>query len=62
MMPLNVAEARAILLADDALEATFEARQELGLIFGLAEGDAWRALVESAKYRVALFDSSRRDA
>ena len=52
MTPLDVPEARAILLADDALEATFEARQELGLLIGLEEGDAWRRLVASANDRI----------
>ena len=62
MTSLTVTEAKAILFADDALDATFEARQELGLIFGLAEGDAWRALVASAKSRVEMSEAPRRDA
>jgi hypothetical protein len=53
MTPLNVAEARAILLADEALDATFAAREQAGLLLGLEEGDAWRQLVASAKDRIA---------
>ena len=52
MTPLNVSEARAILLADEALDATFEARQEAGLHFGLEEADAWIKLVASANDRI----------
>ena len=52
MTPLNVSEARAILLADEALDATFPARQEAGLLFGLEEADAWIALVASANDRI----------
>jgi predicted RNase H-like HicB family nuclease len=53
--PLNVPEARAILRADEALDATFEARQEAGLTFGLEEADAWRKLVASANARIAAW-------
>lgn len=52
MTPLNVPEARAILLADEALDASFEARQEAGLVFGLEEADAWIKLVASANDRI----------
>lgn len=55
MTPLNVAEARAILLADDALDATFTARQDAGLLFGLEESDAWIHLVASANDRIAAW-------
>ena len=52
MTPLNVSEARAILLADEALDVTFLARQEAGLLFSLEEADAWIALVASANDRI----------
>ena len=52
MTPLNVAEARALLLADEALDATFKAREEAGLLFSLEEADAWIALVASANDRI----------
>lgn len=55
MVPLTVAEARAILLADDALDATFEARQEAGLLFGVEAADAWIHLVASANDRIAAW-------
>ena len=54
MMVLDVHEARAILIADDALDATFDARQLSGELMGLEEGDAWRALVLRAKRCVEL--------
>ncbi|HSX22853.1 MAG TPA: hypothetical protein VLE97_08790 [Gaiellaceae bacterium] len=55
MTPLNVAEARAILIADDALDATFNVRQEAGLLLGVEESDAWIHLVASAKDRIAAW-------
>ena len=54
--PLTVAEARAILIADDALALSFAAREAHGPLFGSEELDAWRKLVESAKQRVAVQD------
>lgn len=56
MTPLTVLEARAILRADEALEATFEARVAAGLTFDLEEGDAWRKLVADARTRVTAYD------
>lgn len=56
MTPLSVPEARAILIADEALDATFEARQAAGHILDLAEGEAWQKLVASARERVDLHD------
>lgn len=53
--PLNVPEARAVLVADDALDATFEARQASGQLLGTEEADAWIALVESARQRIVLW-------
>lgn len=55
MTPLNVAEARAILLADEALEATFEVRQAAGLTFGGQEAEAWIKLVASANDRLVAW-------
>jgi hypothetical protein len=56
MTPLTVAEARAILIADEALQLSFDARCADGQSLGIKEGDAWRGLVESANDRVAAFD------
>jgi hypothetical protein len=56
MTPLTVPEARAILVADEALQLTFEAREAAGQTLGLAEGDAWIKLVESAKHRIVGWD------
>ena len=52
---LNVPEARAILIADEALELSYEERLNSGLILGIAEGDAWRSLVEQARARIAEY-------
>lgn len=51
--PLTVPEARAILVADEALDLSFVAREASGQVMGSAEGDAWRALVQSANDRIA---------
>ena len=59
--PLTVPEARAILVADDALDRTFKEREESGQLLGLAESEAWIKLVASAKYRIELFDGRGRD-
>lgn len=56
MTPLTVAEARAILRADEALDLTYEARLAAGTTFGDEERDAWIKLVESANERIAAFD------
>jgi hypothetical protein len=56
MTPLTVPEARAILAADAALDATFAAREASGKLLGLAESDAWIKLVASATDRVASFE------
>lgn len=55
MTPLNVAEARAILLADEALDRTFKEREESGQTLGAEEGDAWIKLVASATECVAVY-------
>jgi hypothetical protein len=59
MTPLTVPEARAILRADEALEATFDQREAAGLTLNLDEGAAWQELVKSARDRVAAFEKGR---
>jgi hypothetical protein len=56
LCPLTVAEARAILIADDVLALSFAVREAHGLTFGIAELDAWLRLVESAKARIAAYE------
>ena len=51
MPPLTVPEARAILLADEALQLSFRSG-----IFGIEEREAWAKLVESATDRIAAYD------
>lgn len=58
--PLTVPEARAILLADDALEDTYEARVNAGKTLDLLENEAWVKLVASARARVAAYEESKR--
>jgi len=58
--PLTVAEARAILRADEALDLTYEARLAAGTTFGDEEREAWIKLVESARERVELYDGLTR--
>lgn len=53
---LTVAEARAILFADEGLATTFEARRASGHIFGYENGEAWQRLVDSATRRVAEWE------
>lgn len=60
--PLTVAEARVILRADEALDLTYEARVAAGTTFSDAEREAWIALVESAKDRIAGFEGTRTKA
>lgn len=52
---LTVAEARAILIAHDALALSFGIREECGKTFGIEELNAWGKLVESAYARIAAF-------
>lgn len=58
--PLTVAEARAILRADEALDLTYDARVAAGTTFGDDEREAWLALVASAKDRIATYEGQRR--
>jgi hypothetical protein len=58
MASLTVAEARAILRADEALDATFPAREASGDLLSLEESNAWIALVASAKQRVAEYEGA----
>jgi len=60
-MDLTYHEARAILVADDAFELSFDARQSCGKILGIEEGDAWRRLVESAVARVTAYEGRSPD-
>lgn len=60
--PLTVAESRAILVADRALDATYETRLASGDILGAAESEAWIKLVESANSRIALYEGRREDS
>jgi hypothetical protein len=60
MTPLTVAEARAILIADEALQLSYDARLASGQTFGIEELDAWAKLVESANDRISAFEVQRR--
>lgn len=61
LLPLTVPEARAILAADEALDRTFKEREESGQTLGLAEGEAWMKIVESANARVASYEGTTRE-
>lgn len=60
--PLTVAEARAILVADSALDASYEARLTSGDILGAEESEAWIKLVKSANDRIAAYEGRREDS
>lgn len=60
LCPLTVPEARAILMADEALEATFPARADVGKIMDLDENAAWVSLVKSANDRVAAYEDKKK--
>lgn len=49
---LSIAEARAILIADEALGLSYDQRLAAGSTFHLAEIDAWAAIVKAAEERV----------
>lgn len=53
--PLTLAEARAILIANEALDLSFVARGGCGKTFGIEELGAWLKLVESANARIAAY-------
>ena len=55
MTPLTVAESRAILIADEALQLSYEERLASGQTFGIEELNAWAKLVESATDRIAAY-------
>jgi hypothetical protein len=59
--PLTVAEARAILLADEALHLSYEARLTSGNTFDSEEIEAWANLVASAEKRVEAYYGNCRD-
>lgn len=54
--PLIVAEARAILIADEALQLSYEVRLATGQTFGIEELNAWVKLVASAHDRIAAYE------
>lgn len=54
--PLTVSEARAILIADQAMDLSFRERTDHGLVLDPQEIDAWINLVESARQRVVAWD------
>lgn len=60
MTPLTVSEARALLVADEALESTYEARLNNGTILNLEEMEAWIKLVASARERIATYRGTNR--
>ena len=60
MTPITVAEARAILMADEALHLSYEARLATGQTFGIQEREAWAKLVDSANDRIAAFENHRK--
>jgi len=49
----SLAEARAILIAEEALRLSFEERLKRGRVFGGEEGEAWTCLREAAEVVVA---------
>ncbi len=54
---LDVAEARAILFADETLDDSWPQREAAGRILGMAEADAWRNLVEAARVCLAAHEN-----
>lgn len=54
MTPLTVAEARALLRADEMLRIEFETQ------LGVEERFAWKGLMESARDRLAAWNKHRR--
>lgn len=52
----TVAEARAIVLVDAALELSFDARLAAGQTFDIEELNAWVSLVEGAKKRLSVWE------
>jgi hypothetical protein len=61
LTPLTVPEARAILLADEALQLSYEARLAAGQTFGIHEREAWAKLVESATDRIAVYEGACKE-
>ena len=59
MTPLTVPEARAILVADEALSLSYEVRFASGQTFGIEEIDAWAKLVKSAHDRIAAYEGTK---
>ena len=58
--PLTVAEARAILAADEALGLSCEARLASGNTFGNEERETWTCLVAAANDRIAAWGQRRK--
>ena len=57
--PLTVAEARAILIADKALDAVGVMGLPLGIISGPEEHEAWAHLVSSALDRISMYEGQQ---
>jgi hypothetical protein len=59
--PLTVPEARAVLVANEALDISYEERLASGQTFGIEELNVWAALVESANDRIASYEGARKE-
>ena len=59
MTPLTIPEARAVLVADEGLQLSYEARLAAGQTFGIEEREAWVKLVESANDRIAAYEKTK---
>jgi len=63
LTPLTVAEARAVLRADEALDATYPMREEAsGHLLSSEETNAWIHLVKSAHDRIAAYEGTKPEA
>lgn len=58
----SLAEARAILIADEALRLSFETRLERGYVLGGEESEAWGELRSSAEAVVAAHREAMQKA
>jgi len=61
LTPLTVSEARAIVRADEALDATFSVREASGTTLSSDETDAWIHLVKSAHARIAAYGGTKHE-
>lgn len=62
MSELSLAEARAILIADEALQISYERRLKKGYLFGSEEREAWSLLVKAAEKVLAAHREVMRKA